>query len=242
MTGDDLKRVQDNLLATSKKILLEDGRLKPVGFVVTMRKHIDKLLESGYGVEFIDRTECLRDAQDDRIAILMINLSMSWRRLYHAVMAVYPQTRDTLPKMIALGESVSVDDAYMRVMLAFLNATELDEKDVAAAVMRQICDKVAAFACIFHSEAWMRLVGPAETADQIRANAPQGLGQDQKSIEVVMSSMETYDFKRFITTPIHREQSATRDGGKVIGFGEPRENGAFQGRLADFLKPLPEAS
>lgn len=242
MTGDDLKRVQDNFLATAKKILLEEGHLQPVGFVVTLHKHVDKLLESGYGIEFIDRRECLRDAQDDRITMLVVNLAMNWKRLYHAILNVFPQTRDVLPKMLALGEVISVDDAYKRVTRAFLSATELDEKDVISATMRQICDKTDAFASIFHSEAWMRVVEPSETADQIRENAPQGLGQDQKSVEVVISSMETYDFARMITVPIRREPSKTRDGGKVLGFGEQREGGTMTGRLAGFLKPLPEAS
>ena len=242
MTGEDLRRVQDNFLATAKKILLEEGHLRPVGFVVTLRKHVDKLLESGYGVEFLDRRECLRDAQDDRVFILVVDLAMNWKRLYHAVLNVFPQTRDVMPKMLAFGESISVDDAYKRVTRAFLRATELDEKDVVSATMRQICDKVDAFACILHSEAWMRLVGPSETPDQIRANAPGGLGQDAKSVEVVVSSMETHDFARLITMPIHRESSKTRDGGKVLGFGEPYEDGKLAGRLVGFLKPLPEAS
>lgn len=70
--------------------------------------------------------------------------------------------------------------------------------------------------------------------------APKGLGQDMKSVEVVFSSMETHDFSRMITVPIHREPSETRDGGKILGFGDPTDNedGEHGGRMAGFLKPM----
>lgn len=127
----------------------------------------------------------------------------------------------------------------MRVMRPFLRVAQMDEKDVIAATMRQICDKVDAFASIFHSEAWMRVADSPETIERAREH---GLSQDAASVEVVVSSMETHSFTRMILVPIHREPSQTRDGGKVTGFGEPRENSGFEGRLTGFLKPLPEAS
>ena len=59
MTGDDLKHVQDHFLEGAKTILRESGRLRPVGFVITLHKHVDKLFESGWGIEFIDpKTAC----------------------------------------------------------------------------------------------------------------------------------------------------------------------------------------
>jgi hypothetical protein len=235
--------MQDGFLETSKKLLLEQDRLRPVGFVITLHKHVDKFLESGWGLEFIDPKACLRDAKDDNAAALIVDLAMDWKRLYHAVLNVWPQTRDVLPAMIELGKGIDVDDAYMRVMRAFLKATEMEEKDIISATMRQICDKANAFASIMHSEAWLRVVDTtSETVDDIYKNAPEGLGQDEKSIEVVFSSMQTYDFSRLITVPIHREPSATRDGGKVFGFGKPTESEPGEGRMANFLKPLTEAS
>jgi hypothetical protein len=245
VTGEDLKRMQDGFLETSKKLLLEQGHLQRVGFVITLHKHIDKFLESGWGIEFIDPKACLRDAKDDNSAALIVDLSMDWKQLYHAVLNVWPKTRDVLPAMIELGKDIDVDDAYKRVMRAFLRATEMEEKDVVAATMRQICAEANAFASVMHSEAWMRTIDTtSETVDDVYKKAPGGLGQDMKSVEVVYSSMETYDFSRLITVPIHREPSATRDDGKVIGFGEPIESEAREageGRLAGFLKPLGEA-
>jgi hypothetical protein len=251
MTGDDLKRMQNGFLEASKKILLEECRLRPVGFIVTLHKHVDKLFESGWGIEFIDPKAWMRDVQDDNVATLIIDLMMDWKRLYHAVLNVFPQTRDVLPQMLALGESVGVDDVYKRTMRPFLKATQLDEKDVIAATLRQICDKVDAFASILHSEAWLRVVESTETVEKIRENAPKSLGQDKKSVEIVMSAMETYDFTRMLAVPIHREPSKNpreRDEGKVIGFGEltegldtPGDTNVIEGRLARFLKPLKDA-
>jgi len=243
MTEEDLKRMQDGFLETSKKLLLERGHIGPVGFVITLHKHVDKLLESGF--EFLDPKACLRDHKDDSVAAILVDLAMDWKKLYHAVLNVFPETRDILPEMIALGSKIDVDNVYMRVMRAFMKAAEMDEKDVIAATMRQICDKVDAFACILHSEAWLRIIDPSsETLDEIYKNAPKGLGQDTKSVEVIFSSMETHDFSRMITVPVHREPSKTRDDGKVLSFGEPTENadGALGGRMAGFLKPLKDAS
>src|SRR5262245_13998881 len=112
MTGDDLKRMQDNFLKTAKQFLLEDGRLRPVSFIITLRKHVDKLFESGWGIEFIDPKACLHDTEDDKIASIVLNLAMDWKQLYHAVLNVFPETQNVLPGMIALGKSINVDDAY----------------------------------------------------------------------------------------------------------------------------------
>ena len=249
MTGDDLKRVQNHFLEGGKKILLERGRLRPVGFVITLHKHLDKLFESGWGIEFIDPKTAIHGERGDDPATLVLDLLMDWKRMYHAVLNVFPQTRDVLSPMIAIAEKIAVDDPYMQVMRPFLAHTQMDEKDVIAATMRKVCDQVDAFACIMQTEAWMRVVDPAEDADKI----PARLGDDQKSVEVVVSSMETYDFARMITVPVHRETSGRskkkRDEGKVVGFGErvegldtPDNTNIVDGRLVRFLKPLEVAS
>lgn len=245
MTEDDLKRLQDGFLESSKRILLEHGRLVPVGFVITLHKHLDALFESGYGLEFIDPKSALRDTNDDTIATLIIDLSMNWKKLYHAVLAVFPKTQSVLPNLLALGAEIKVDDPYKRVMRPFMTATHLDEKDIIAATMRQICDKADAFASIFHSEAWQRALGPEEKADKI-----SDLGADVKSVEIIVSSMETYSFARMVTVPIHRAApKKKRDDGKVKGFGQPNEmidrpenNNVLGGRMFRFLKPRDVAS
>lgn len=249
MTGDDLKRMQDGFIAQAKKLLLKDAHLRPVGFVITLHKHVDKIFESGWGVEFIDPKACLRDPQDDNIAILLLDLAMDWKRLYHAILNVYPQTQGILPGLLAMGKKIVGDEAHMRVTRAFLSASELEDKDVMAATMCQICDKVDAFACVMQSEAWLRMAGPSEDAEEIRKSAAKGLGQDKKSVEVIFNAMETHDFARMITTPVHREPSKNRDDGKVLGFGEPLETldapgggNVIGGRFTRFLKPLKDAS
>lgn len=246
MTGDDLKRMQDSFIEGSKQLLLKHGSLSHVGFVITLHKHVDKLFESGYGVEFIDPKSCLRDTQDDSVTTLIIDLSMDWKKLYHAVLTVFPKTQNILPELLALGAGINIDDPYMRVMRPFMSATQLDEKDIMAATMRQICDKVDAFASLFHSEAW-QLSGSGD-----RDNLPDDLSTDPRSIEVIISTMETYEFARMVTVPIQRKPSKTktkRDGGKIVGFGKPvecvdRADGerVLEGRMARFLKPLEVAS
>jgi hypothetical protein len=254
MTGADLKRVQDNFFATSKRILLDTGHIRPIGFVVTLHKHVDKLFESGYGLEFLDpKAGLMTDVGDNAVATLIVDLVMDYKRLYHAVLAVFPKTRDILPRLLALGQSVGADDPYLRLMRPFLESTGLDAKDVSAAVMRQICDKVDAFASIMNSEAWMRSAASPEDMEKVQKFAEtRSLGEDQKSVEIVISAMETYDFTRMLTAPIRRKPSKNpkrRDAGKVLGFGETDDrvaeqggNNVIEGRLVRFLKPLPVAS
>lgn len=247
MTGDDLKRMQDRFLDGAKQILRERGRLPPIGFVVTLHKHVEKLLETGWGAEIIGdpKGAFVRDPDDDRVATLVLDLLMDWKRIYHAVLDVFPHTQDVLPELVAMAKALQVDAPYKRVMRPFLAHTKLDEKDIIAATMRHVCNKVDAFACIMQTEAWFRTVDPNEDVDQI----PDSLGDDTKSIEVVFSSMETYAFTRMVTVPVHRSTSSTegrqRDKGAVVGFGErtegldtPEDTNLLVGRLVRFLKPL----
>ena len=253
MTGEDLKRLQDHFLEGGKKILYESGRLYPVGFVITLHKHVEKLFESGWGIEIIDPASCVRDGQDDRIATLILDLLMDWKRMYHAVLNVFPQTRDVLPPMIALAEQLQVDDPYKRVMRPFLAQTQLDEKDIIAATMRHVCGQVDAFASIMQSEAWLRAIDPSDNADKVALERAkrEGLGQDSKSVEVIVSSMETYEITRLLALPIQREtkpRAKRRDEGKVTGFGEVDErldtpdNMHATDRFVRFLRPLEVAS
>lgn len=243
MTKDDLKGLQDHLLAKAQVILQQSDHLRPAGFVVTLHKHLDKLFESGYGVEFLDPKQLLSD-DPDGIAVLIVDLLMGWKRLYHAILSLFPPMRDVLPGLLEIGVAAEVDDPYMRVVRPFLSAAQLDEKDITIGTVRQICDKTDAFACIYQSEAWIRMVRSSdrEAVEGVRQN---GLSQDAKAIEVVLSTMEAHDFGRSLMMPIEREPSSDpskRDQGKVRGFGTPKETGAMQGRVANFLKPLPEAS
>lgn len=245
MTGDDLKHVQDHFLEGAKTILSERGRLRPTGFVITLHKHVEKLFESGWGIEFIDPKSCVR-ADGDDTATLVLDLLMDWKKLYHAVVTVFPQTKDVLSPMIKLAETIAVDDPYMRVMRPFLAQTQMDEKDVIAATMRHVCEKVDAYASIFQSEAWMRVL---DLETEREEDIPESLSEDAKSIEVIVSSMETYDFARMLTLPIQREDAKKRAAGKIAGFGarteglDTRDNeNVVEGRFMRFLKPLEVAS
>ena len=231
MTGDDLKRIQNTFIEGSKAIIRET-ELRMTGFVITLHKNVDKLFESGWGVEFLDPKETIRDVHDDNVALLIVDLTMNWKRLYHAVMNIFPKAREILPAMIALGQSLAIDNdaAYKHTMRAFLRATELDVKDISAATVRQICEKTDAFACIFHSEAWVRMVDPNDKA-AIEEAQRSGLAKDTKAVEVLLSVMETHNFTRSLTIPIVREPSndpKKRDGGKVLGFGEPDRNRQYR--------------
>ena len=259
MTPEDLKRIQDGFLEGAKAIVTERRHMAPIGFVVTLHKHVEKLFEAGWALEIIDKKSVVR-APDDSYAAVVVDLAMDYKRMYHAVLNVFPKTKGVLPQMLALGEMVKVDDPYKRVMRPFLNATKLHEKDVIAATMRHVCATASAFACITQSEAWIRTIDPdtEDAAAIVAAGDAKGLKQDAKSTEVIYSSMETREFIRMVTVPIHRRAEPGKEGavgedrsdsGEVTGFGDPLETVdsptdeyALAGRMVGFLKPLSEAS
>ena len=133
--------------------------------------------------------------------------------------------------------------------------TQLEDKDIVAGTVQLICGKLDAFASIVQSEAWLRHVEPNETVDDIYKNSPDGrLRGDLKSVEIIVSTMETYECTRMVTVPIFREPDKaqgpqSRDAGKVTGFGEhvehvvmADERGEPGGRFDGLLKPLGIAS
>jgi hypothetical protein len=251
MTGDDLKHMQDGFLDGAKKII-RGGRLRPVSFIVTMHHHLDKLAGTGWGVEFIDFKSCLRDDNNDKSAVLILDMLLEWKRLYFALIELMPKAGPVLEPMLDLANQAQVDDPYMRVMRPFLAHMQMEEKDIVAGVVQQLCGKLDAFASIVQSEAWARHIDTTtETVDEIYKNSPEGLGQDKKSVEVIVSTMETYEFTRMITVPVLRDQKKSahkRDGGKVTGFGEaaeyvvPFDEKGTVGRFDRMLKPLSVAS
>ena len=244
MTGDDLKLVQDHFLEGAKTILLSRRQLRPVGFIITLHKNIEKLFDSGYGLKFIDPADCVH-VDGDATATLVVDLLMDWKRLYHAIVTVFPPTADKLSPLITLAQSIGADDPYMRVVRPFLKHTRMDEKDVIAATMRHICGQVDAYASIFQSEALLRVLDPDR---EIEADISQDLSADAKSYEAVISSMETYDFTRMLTYSIQRKGNV-RGEGAIVGFGDlvecldtPDDDNVIDGRLMRFLKPLAVAS
>jgi hypothetical protein len=248
VTGEDLKRLQDNFFEDGKSILCDNGRLRPTGFVVTLQENVDKIFRSeGWELEILDPKTCVLDDQTNKqVTTLIIDLLMDWKRLYQAVLQIFPQTQEVLPHMIKLASTIGIDDPYKRTMRPFLRSAQLDEKDIIAATMRKLCSEVDAFASIFQCEAWMRAFDPADK-NTIEEAGRRGLDQDTEAVEVLFSSMETYGFTRMLTLPIHRGVPSAkqgRDGGNVVGFGErlegldtPADTNRAGGRLTRFLKP-----
>lgn len=249
MTEDDLKHLQDGFFEEAKKNLLEHGRLRPTGFVIAPREQAAKLLERGWGGECFDPKIVNTRGAHGEIAVLALDLWMDAKRLYHAVLSVFPQAHEVLPGMVTLGEALKVDDPYRRVLRPFLQVAQLTEKDVLAASLRQACEETSAFACIMQTEAWLRAVAPYEDED-VAVSAD--LSQDAQSVEVLLSTMETYGLARVLTLPILREAKKPRkkrDEGAIRGFGEltegldtPDNTNVLEGRLVRFLKPLESLS
>lgn len=246
MTDDELKQMQDNHIEIAKQILLESRQLCQIGFVITKRDQVDALFDSGFGIEFLDVKDVLKkDSPEEEIVVLAVDMSTDYQKLFYVVCQLYPKVAPTIQGLLEVGRrdwKLAESEVYGHIMKPFLQISGLLDKDLTAGVMRLICEKVNAFAAIHISEGWKPRM------DVPREQLPDYLGDDPASVEVVVCSMDAYEFRRMVVIPILRGPSPDpnkRDGGEVLGFGEVDEmvdnkDGVNQikGRFANFLKPF----
>ena len=250
MTDDDLKHMQDSHFETAKGIMASGEPVLPVGFVMTTRANIDKMHESGWGIEFVDPKDVIihNTTKGDEVVGLMVPLAWDSERLFYMVRKLWPDTQGALDMVYKMAKDMDLEDPFTRVMRPFMQATNLDEKDVMAAMMRELCEKTDAFAAILISEAWTREVGKDEIDED---GLPRNLANDMKAVEVVMCTLESRNITRMVTIEVKRGPSpdGERDSGPFVGFGQLKEmcvdnrdpKTRLEGRLVRFLKPLPEA-
>ncbi len=242
-----LKVIQNDHLEVAKRLLLEEGFVVPIGFVFTRRDQVDNLLGNGWGIEFIKPKQIFtyERMKGSEVVGLGLDFAMDWERMYHALIRVLPKYRPYLEPFIQLAKEKKLDDPYMRTMRPFMEVSKMDEKDIIAATMKSICERVEAFGAMHVSEAYIVQVTDPKDRDKMADD----LADEPTSTEVVMCSLETHEFIRMVTIPIKREASQPgkrRDSGKPIGFGEPQEHiyhydepgSKVEGRLSRFLSPL----
>lgn len=239
LTIDELKLWQDTMHNGAKELLERNHHLLPVFFVLAEQMELDQYLRASVldmmtwkpPEDFGQRPADLMilvipsDWHDPKTLLNMFTYLSDKPELMAAefafLMTIAPPQYKKHP-----------EEVILKVIKQNFN---MHEKDIVAQFIRKVCKTTKAHAYIQICEAWVRegLKG--------RDDAPKNLGDDPLSKEVIMCSMETPKYSRFIREEFMREESKEdRQAGKVIGFGTKTvsdDTGERQtGRFVGFIR------
>jgi hypothetical protein len=225
---DNLKKWQDNVMDIAKKILRENGELRPVAFVLTERMNIDEdlqksalMLKDGEGVTLTNLANADEVKPADTV-VLIIDLMFGPEQALEVIKTRMPPEQAVfISALEAQGHKFGVKNPSVGVAKVLMERLDLDIKDVVAMAIELIIKKTDAIAYIKLDETWM--VGAKDkTGEEIEAfrRANGGLEGHPDATEAIMSLLETDGLVRMLTVDFRRNRPKT---GRVIGFGEPKE-------------------
>jgi hypothetical protein len=244
MNIDNLKAIQDELVNWGKHIVQKDNDMNPVAFVFAYHGDLDKLRKVAGPVETVESKYGFAAHKDHDLIAVARPFDMTWKEKYRVLYrALDEEQRPMIDMLIKLGKEHEVDDEYMRVCRPLMKALKMEEKDVAALAIRQMCHAIDAIAVVLVMTAWMA-TGPG-AYERYQASTHKSLAEMDESIEVLHVTLEAQAIERIITIPLHRRPGKKRGTGKIKSWGKRVENASdlnptfhYTGRFAKFLKPL----
>ena len=221
MTEEQLIGIQNIFFDMSKKLLLTEGRAEQVGFIITGKGNEDKVLEGGqYNLQYLPGGAEKENADH---SVLFVDMEPDDDVILQQLSHLDPSNTDIITQAVAMGMSVfgmSRDKAITSTLDVVLSKIQANRKDIVAWTVREICKSTKAFAFIHVCEAYCMQMEAEEGRNYNRS-----LADDERSTECLMSSMESYNFRRMMVASINREPSpkeAPRDTGKVISVEDPQ--------------------
>ncbi len=247
MEDELLMKIQDGLFETSKAMLLEQGKIHPIAYLVSGASDVESMKEdTQFTMHAFDEEEAKRPIKKDEYAIAAISMEMPDMELYTHLCAMLPTLEDFLNQGVAIAArdfGGSIEESVTRVLDLFLMVKKGNRKDIVAAVIKKLATKVNAHALIIISEAYS-----LENMEGLPRQAfEKDLSKEPKAQEVLNSTMEAATFMRRIRAPILREptaEGAQRDSGKLIGLGDvidtSSKDGDFKmtGRFLNLITPF----
>jgi hypothetical protein len=244
MTIEQLKLWQDTMHNGAKELLQQTHYLVPVFFVLAEQMELDQWLrESILDTMTWKPPENFGTRPTDPMILV---IPSDWHDP-HTLLNMFAYLSDDpgLAKkefalLMSLAPPIYRDDPAKVIIKVIKQQFNMHEKDIVAQYIKKVCETTKAHAYIQLCEAWVR------EGLKSRDDAPACLGDDPLSKEVIMCSMETPTYSRFIREEFMREKSGEdRQAGKVIGFGPKTvsdDTGEQQsGRFVGFLHKQEEA-
>lgn len=240
LTIDDLKKFQDNMMDSGKRILIEQKHLIPMFFVMTRKMEIDPWLR---GTVLDARTMAPPEKMDEMPGeYIVLMIPSDWHdpeTLLHMIKylcddPVKAELSFAFLRMMAPSYGVPSNPTE-HIVKVFQKMTGMSPKNIIASFVKKLCQKTEAVAYVQVCEAWLR--------DNIedRSAIPEDLHDDPEAQEVLMCSMETnLKYTRFIREHFQRSE---REKGDIIGWGkkevmeDTEENGnRLTGRFFGFIR------
>ena len=225
---DELKKWQDSVVVMAKKILRENGELRPVAFFLTERMNIDQdLQEAAIMLNTSDKElSNLANAENIKPAdtvVLVIDLVLTPAQALAVIKSQMPPEQSAIINLLEVqGRTIfGVQDPSIGMAKVLMNRLNLDVKDVVAMAIQLVIKKTDAVAYIKVDETWMVEAKDKTGDDILKYNKEHGtLENHPEAKEAITTFLETNGFVRMVSSCFRRNRPKT---GRVIGFDEPKE-------------------
>lgn len=229
---ENLKKWQDSILQTARKLLRDDGERKPVAFFLTEKMNIEERLQQ-VAVAFDANTEERMSLTSDEVKpsdpiIIVLDLLFDEHRALEVVKQSMPPEQALFVTMLeAQGAKFGAQNPTGTVLKVLMARLGVDFKDIAAMAIRLVIKKTDAIAYVKIDETWMvqskldNLPDKEAEEEILKFRAEHGsLENHPDAKEAIMSFLETDGFTRMVSVKFNRNRPKT---GRVIGFEDPVE-------------------
>jgi len=220
-----LKKWQDGLMEMAKKILRQDGELRPVAFILTERMNIDEdLQQSALLLKDGDVLSNLANADEVKpsdTVVLLVDLNIGPEQALEVIKSkMPPEMAKFVSSLEADGHRFGITSPATSIAKIVMQKLDLHEKDVVAMAIQLMLKKTDAIAYVKIDESWqVSAKGNAEEVEKYRQEHGT-LENHPDVVESVLTFMETEGLSRMVTVEFKRNRPKT---GRIIGFGEPME-------------------
>lgn len=223
---ENLKKWQDGILDMAKKILREEGELRPVAFFLTEKMSIDEGLQSSALMlkpdgDVLTNLANASDVKPADTIVLLVDLNIGPEQALEVIKSRMPPEMATfVSNLEAEGHRFGIPSPATSIAKVVMQKLELDTKDVVALAIQLMIKKTDAIAYVKLDETWM-VSSKGNEKDILAYQQEHGtLENHPDMIEAITSIMETEGLSRMVSVEFKRNRPKT---GRIIGFGDPKE-------------------
>lgn len=223
-----LKKWHDGVIETAKKILREDGELRPIALFLAEKMSIDQDLQEGSWLLSRTDNEVTNLVNADEVkpadtVVLVVDLVLSPDQVL-AVLKSYMSAEHAafIDSLETTGrKAYGVKDPAVGMSKILMDHFGISIKDVVSMAIQSVIKKTDAIAYVKVDEAWLVSARKNDSDAVTKFSDENGSIQTHPDAkEAIMTFLETTDFVRMVSVPFRRNRPKT---GRVIGFDEPME-------------------
>lgn len=205
----------DQMFETSKRILREEGHLRPYVWMLTQKERVAPAARPN-----LVAMDPVSQSGQDELAIVCLPLSYdndALSKIIHDHVLTQPaRERYDMAHLIARGVAGYTEERFHGTMVkTFLESQRWCEADLVAILIRSTLKQMGAVAYVKQDDAWHLWLKDGEKRDPNVETR-----HDPRSTECIISELEWKGGMRVIVQPYHR-RGERRGEGKVKSFGDP---------------------